>query len=64
MSPEDAARGPMTGNGPDRSGRWVVVSAKTQGVTPGFTVRDALGNRYVIKFDAPGYARMATAAGL
>ncbi len=63
-SVEEAASGPMTGSGPDRSETWEIVSAKTQGVTPGFTIRDGLGDRYLIKFDAPGYPRMATAAGV
>jgi hypothetical protein len=42
----------------------VVVSAKTQGVTPGFNVRDALGDTYLIKFDPPGQLGMSTCAGV
>jgi hypothetical protein len=64
ITPADAARGPLTGPGPDRSGIWTVIGGKTQGVTPGFTIRDASGDIFFIKFDAPGYARMATAASV
>jgi hypothetical protein len=42
----------------------VVVSAKTEGVTPGFNIRDGRGDVYVIKFDPPGYLNMTTAAGV
>jgi hypothetical protein len=62
MTPDDAARGPGDGKGPDRSERWVVVSAKTAGVSPGFNIRDAKGDVYLIKFDPPGYLNMTTAA--
>jgi hypothetical protein len=41
-----------------------VIGGKTEGVTPGFTIRDAIGDIYFIKFDAPNYARMATAASV
>jgi hypothetical protein len=62
MTPEQAARGPGEGKGPDRSAKWVVVSAKTEGVSPGFNIRDAKGDVYLIKFDPPGYLNMTTAA--
>ena len=64
ITPEQAARGPATSSGPDRSGIWTVVDAKTEGITPGFTIRDALGDHYVIKFDPPGYVGMTVAAGV
>lgn len=64
MTPEQVARGPITGSGPDTSGAWTVVDAKTEGVTPGFTVEDPLGDRYLIKFDPPGYLGMTVAAGV
>jgi hypothetical protein len=62
MSPAAAARGPMRGNGPERP--WTIISAKTEGVSPGFNIRDARGDIYLIKFDAPGYLGMASAAGV
>jgi hypothetical protein len=64
LSPGEAASGPLGGEGPDRGDAWVVVSAKTEGVTPGFNIRDAKGGRYLVKFDPPGYPNMTTAAGV
>jgi hypothetical protein len=52
----------MRGNGPERP--WTIISAKTEGVSPGFNIRDARGDIYLIKFDAPGYLGMASAAGV
>ena len=62
MSLEETGRGPDTGAGPDRDGKWTVVRAKTQGVTPGFTIRDREGTNYLIKFDPVGYPELATGA--
>jgi hypothetical protein len=64
MSTDEVARGPGEGTGPDLSQPWTVVSAKTEGVTPGFNVRDAEGDVYVIKFDALENANMSSAAGV
>ncbi len=61
---EEVRRGPGQGVGPDRSGTWTVVGAKTEGVTPGFTIEDARGGRYLIKFDPPEHEGMVTAAGV
>lgn len=63
MTPEEAARGCGAGDGPDRSGPWTVVSAKTEGVTAGFNIRDAKGDVYVIKFDPPGYLGLTSGPG-
>jgi hypothetical protein len=59
---EEIRRGPDAGRGPDTSGVWTVVAAKSEGVTPGFTIEDSHGDRYVLKFDPPGYSEMMTAA--
>jgi len=58
MSVEEIFKGPDKGNGPDTSGVWTIVRAKSQGVTPGFHIRDSRGDNYVIKFDPPGYLEM------
>ena len=63
MTIEKLARGPDSGDGP-ADGIWTVIDAKTEGVTPGFNVRDSEGDVYVIKFDPPENAEMATAAEL
>jgi hypothetical protein len=64
VSPEAAARGPEGGVGPDRSAPWTVVGAKTEGVTPGFRIRDARGDLYLIKFDPPEFPGMSSAAAV
>ena len=64
MSPERVARGLGNGNGPDRSSPWTIVRAKGEGVSPGFTIEDAKGDRYLIKFDPHGYLYQTTAAGV
>ena len=56
---EDMARGPNTSNGP-AAGTWTVIAAKTDGITPGFTIRDEAGIVWFLKFDPPGYRAMAT----
>jgi hypothetical protein len=59
LTAADLARGPNTTNGP-APGTWTVTSAKSDGVTPGFTIRDSTGQIWFLKFDPPGYRGMAT----
>jgi hypothetical protein len=60
LSEADVARGPNTTNGP--VGRWTIIAGKSEGVRPGFTVRDEAGVVWFIKFDPPGYPEQATGA--
>jgi hypothetical protein len=53
------AVGPNTTAGP-APGRWTVTSSKSDGVTPGFTVTDATGQRWFLKFDPRGHRAMST----
>lgn len=53
------ARAANTGTGP-AEGTWTIVSAKSDGVTPGFTIRDSAGDLWFLKFDPPGYRGMAS----
>lgn len=62
MTPDQVALGPNTNGGPDTTGVWRVTSAKVEGVTPGFTIRDVRGDRYVIKLDAAGHRELNSAA--
>jgi hypothetical protein len=59
MTVEELLKGSDTGTGPV-AGTWTVVAAKTDGITPGFTVRDAAGQIWFIKVDPPGYRAMAS----
>lgn len=61
VTPEEVRRGPP-GRPPSASGPLTVVDAKVEGVTPGFTVEDQKGDRYLLKFDPPGYPGLASGA--
>lgn len=58
---DDYVRGPNISGGP-APGAWTVVSGKSDGITPGFTVRDSAGTTWFIKFDPPSNPEMATGA--
>lgn len=60
-SPDVLARGPDTLPSLDISG-WPVSEGKDSGATPGFRLRGPDGKNYQLKFDAPEYPEMATAA--
>ena len=60
MTTDELVRGPDQGDGPDMSAPWFITGAKTEGVTPGFTIRDARGDLYFIKFDPLHWPQMAT----
>lgn len=64
MSLEEIAKSPDVRYGPDASGTWTIFRAKAEGVTPGFSIIDSRGDRYVIKFDSKNYPEMATGAEL
>jgi hypothetical protein len=62
LSIDEIVRGPNRGPGPDTSGPWTILSGKSQGITPGFTMRDARGDVYFVKFDRREYPHLSTAA--
>jgi hypothetical protein len=62
MTPDELRRGPNTGDGPSHEQPWQVIAAKTEGVTPGFSIRDPRGDVYFIKFDPLESPELATAA--
>jgi hypothetical protein len=62
MSIEELVRGPGNTTPPSTDGPWTVVAAKSEGVTPGFTIKDSKGNRYQIKFDPPAAPEIGTGA--
>ncbi len=62
MTPEQLFRGTDGARPPSKDGPWEIYEAKLQGVMPGFRIRDARGERYVIKFDPLNYPEMATGA--
>jgi hypothetical protein len=59
LTPEIVARASNTSAGPAPA-PWTVVSAKSDGITPGFTIRDSANELWFIKFDPPKWKGMAT----
>ena len=53
MNIEALKRGPNIMGGPDTSQPITVIRGKSEGVTPGFTIRDANDNTFLIKLDEP-----------
>lgn len=62
MSLEELARGPNQGEGPDVRGAWTVISGKSSGITPGFTIRDSRDDMYFVKVDPARYFGLSTGA--
>jgi hypothetical protein len=54
-------QGPNTGPGP-AAGTWTVIGGKSEGITPGLTIRDSGGDVYFIKFDPITNPEMASGA--
>ncbi len=59
LSVDELLKGPDTGTGP-AAGAWTVIAAKSDGITPGFTIRDSAGQVWFIKVDPPGHRGMST----
>ncbi len=64
MSIDELVRGANTAEGPDTSRPLTVLGGKSQGITPGFTIRDARGDVYFMKFDPPAYANLSSSAAI
>jgi hypothetical protein len=62
MSARELAQGPGDAAPPSMKSAWRVVSAKNEGITPGFTIVDGEGRRYLLKFDSRSNPEMASAA--
>ena len=63
MTPDEVKRGPTSSEGP-ADGPLTIISAKVQGISPGFNVEDSLGDRYVVKFDPAGFLYLSSSAGV
>ncbi|MBS1808217.1 MAG: hypothetical protein JST84_08505 [Acidobacteria bacterium] len=61
MSVEEIKRGPNETDGP-ALGPLTVVKGKSNGITPGFQVKDSRGDIYLLKFDPVGYLEMSSGA--
>lgn len=58
MTIQELQRGP--GNSTPPTGAWRIISAKTDGLMPGFVIEDIRKNRYVVKFDPPQYPELCS----
>jgi hypothetical protein len=58
---DQMVKGP-DGEGGPAPGPWTITGAKTEGITPGMTIRDATGATFFIKFDPPANPEMASGA--
>ncbi|HYE24388.1 MAG TPA: hypothetical protein VEG32_04230 [Clostridia bacterium] len=61
LSVEDLKRGPDETAGP-APGSYVVLRGKSEGITPGFWIKDSRGDTYILKFDPRTNPEMATGA--
>jgi hypothetical protein len=61
VSSEEIKRGPNTSEAP-APGSWTVTSAKTSGISPGFTAKDSRGVRWFVQFDSARNPRAASGA--
>ena len=61
VSIDQMLRGPGLGTGPT-PGKWTITKGKSQGVSPGFQIKDSKGVKYIIKFDPRQFPESATAA--
>ena len=55
-------RGPATGKAPATDRPWQVTGMKSEGITPGFRIRDSRGRQYLLKVDPEKNPEMATGA--
>ena len=61
-TPADVFVGPTTLDGPSETGDLEVIAAKVEGISPGFTIRDSNGDRFIVKFDPKGFLYLASSA--
>jgi hypothetical protein len=63
MTIDEIKAGPGDKN-PPKPGKWTIVSAKSEGVTPGFNIRDESGELFVVKFDPLAWPELTTGADM
>jgi hypothetical protein len=62
LSADEVGRGPSTTGSPEPHRPWTILSTKVGGRDPGFLIRDARGEKYLLKFDKAGFPELETAA--
>lgn len=61
LEPNQLIHGPGDAH-PDTTGKWEVIRGKFEGLAPGLTIKDAIGNVYFVKFEAKGNDELASTA--
>jgi hypothetical protein len=62
MTPAEVALGPCAAGSSDPPTPWQVTGAKPNGANPGFIIKDASGQRHLVKFDGTVQGPRATSA--
>lgn len=62
LTPEELEKGYWENDGPSPEGALTIVKGKTEGLHPGFFVKDARGDGYLLKFDVATNPGLTTAA--
>lgn len=62
MTADEIRRGPNREPGPMAYKPWTILSSKVGGVSIGFIIKDAAGDRYLLKFDMREFPEMETGA--
>lgn len=62
LTTDELIRGPDMTDGPEASGAITIIKGKFEGGSLGFIIIDSRGDKYVLKFDGPGWYEMASAA--
>ena len=63
MTVEEVLRGPDQVDGP-AAGVWELTGRPVAGITPKFTIRDARGDTYILKFDPASYPELPSSVEL
>lgn len=64
MTIDELVAGPGNRTPPSPDGPWTIIGAKSEGITPGFMIRDSRGETYLLKFDPLEYPELATGADI
>jgi hypothetical protein len=62
IADEAIAKGNISNGGPDMNGQWTILKAKQDGVSAGFFIKDARGDKYLVKLDLVSYPEMNSGA--
>ncbi|HEU0034539.1 MAG TPA: hypothetical protein VFQ53_28140 [Kofleriaceae bacterium] len=61
LTPDEIRRGPATVGSPEPYVPWKIKSGKDGGISVGFVIVDARGEKFLLKFDALGFPETETA---